>query len=367
MENIADVIYSIAYERNLDKDKVKANVKEALLDMARETINPSFQYSVYIDEENKNISLCKKIFAVEGEGDIENGTVSVQEAKEVDENITVGDFLEQEIDLNDLKRSSSNFLFIAIEKRLQTLLEEELHQKYQKQEGQIIHATVVRVDGDENTIVEIGEVKGILPLKNRIKGEKFNVGDTFSSILNRIRTTKQGIHLELSRTTPKFLNELLRLEVPELKDGQLEIMNSARIPGVRAKIAIQSYSPTIDPIGSIVGSKGVRIKAVSSILSDENIDCIEYSDQPEIFITRSLSPAIVTSVSVNEEEKKAIATVPSEQKRKAIGKSGFNIRLASMLTGYRIDLIETEGMNLDGDIEVSNNAKPSALEDLFTN
>lgn len=368
MEKLEDIIYSIAYEKNLDKDKVKGTLKEALLDMAKQTIDSAFEYSVYIDEQGKKgISLCKKIFAVDGDGSIEEGTISAKEAKEVDDSIVVGDFLELEIDLQTLTRSSTNFLFIALEKRLQVLLEEQMYQKYKKQLGQIIRATVVRIDNYENTIVEIGEVRGVMPLKNRIKGEKFQIGDTFSSILNHIKITNQGIHLELSRTTPKFLNELLRLEVPELKDGQLEIMNSSRIPGVRAKVAIKSYSPTIDPIGSIVGTKGIRIKSVSAILSGENIDCIEYSDKIEIFITRALSPAIVTHVSINEEEKKAIATVAYEQKRKAIGANGFNIRLASMLTDYHIDVIEEEGSeSMQGDGYISNSNK-SSLEDLFNN
>jgi N utilization substance protein A len=160
------------------------------------------------------------------------------------------------------------------------------------------------------------------------------------------------------------LNELLKLEVPELKDGQIEIVNSARIAGVRAKVAVLSHNPQIDPIGSIVGVKGVRIKAVSSVLFDENIDCIDYSDEMKIFISRALSPAIVKSVSVLEDEKKAIATVAYDQKRKAIGSNGFNIRLASMLTGYHIDLIEEEEGQHSESMEDMDNA-PSSLDDLF--
>ena len=364
MERIDDIIYSIAYEKNLNIEKVRESLKESLLQMAQETISENFEYIVYLDDKSKTISLCKKIFAVESEGELEMGTINIKEAKDIDDSIVVGDFLEEEIDLNTLRRSSSNFLFLSIEKKLQKLLEEELYEKFNKQVGQIVHATVLRVDNDENTITEIGEVKGILPLRNRIKGEKFKVGDTFSAILNYVNTTHYGIHLELSRTTPKFLNELLHLEVPELKEGQLEIMGSARIPGVRAKIAIQSYSEQIDPIGSIVGTKGVRIKAVSSVLNGENIDCIEFSDKPEIFIARALSPAIISSVVVIEDEKKALVKLHSEQKKKAIGSNGFNIRLASVLTGYQIELVEQEASILgEAPIEPANNN--SSLEGLF--
>jgi N utilization substance protein A len=147
--------------------------------------------------------------------------------------------------------------------------------------------------------------------------------------------------LELSRTTPKFLEALLELEVPEIKDELVSIEKSARIPGERAKIALLSLHPRIDAVGATVGVKGVRINAVSAELQGENIDCIEYSTVPEMFIARAMAPAIISSVTI--EDHKATITLPSDQKSKAIGKSGINIRLASMLTGYEIELIETDG------------------------
>lgn len=182
-------------------------------------------------------------------------------------------------------------------------------------------------------------------MKNRIKGEKFKVGDTISCVLKNLRFAKGGMQIELSRTTPKFLIELLTLEVPEIKDGEVVIEGCARIPGDRAKIALSTQNPRIDPIGSTVGTKGVRINAVSQELHGESIDCVEYSESAEMFVAKSLSPASIISVKIEKSEKegerpKAIVTLTSDQKSKAIGKGGVNIRLASMLTGHDIEIKE---------------------------
>jgi N utilization substance protein A len=159
-------------------------------------------------------------------------------------------------------------------------------------------------------------------------------------------------------------------EVPEIADGVVEIVNAARIPGERAKIALKTDQMNVDPIGAAVGVKGVRINAVSEELNGENIDCIEYSPIPEIFITRALSPAITQSIKVDQDEKKAIINITGDQKAKAIGKSGINIRLASMLTGYTIELNEVEGVterqpeSAEGR-EMEKTTDTSALADLF--
>ena len=182
-----------------------------------------------------------------------------------------------------------------------------------------------------------------------------------------------GMFLELTRTAPKFLEKLMEKEVLEIADETVEIMASARIPGQRAKLALKTDFPNIDPIGAAVGVKGTRINAVSSELSGENIDCVEYSPIPEVFITRSLSPAIVQSLKItNAKEKKVLVNITSDQKAKAIGRSGINIRLASMLTGYTIELNEIAGVtNRRGESsskthsEEKKTTNTDALADLF--
>jgi N utilization substance protein A len=231
--------------------------------------------------------------------------------------------------------------------------------------------TVNRIDADDNTHVEIGELKGILTLRNRIKGEKFKRGDSIRALLRYVSVDPQfGLFLELTRTSPKFLEALMASEVPEIADGVVEITDSARIPGERAKIALKTEQMNIDPIGAAVGVKGVRINAVSEELNGENIDCIEYSAIPEIFITRALSPAITQSIKVDADEKKAIINITGDQKAKAIGRSGINIRLASMLTGYTIELNEVEGVterqvDSSDTTEATKTTDTTALSDLF--
>ncbi len=255
---------------------------------------------------------------------------------------------------------------------MQRHVEQDLFESYKKKVGTIVFGVVTRVDEDDNTYVEIGELKGILTLRNRIKGERFKKGDTIKSLLKFVKVEpKYGMFLELTRTSPKFLEELMKKEVPEIEDGDVEIVNSARIPGDRAKVALTTSRANIDPVGAAVGSGGVRINAVSKELNGENIDCIEYSPVPEVYISRALAPAVVRSVKIvsnKEGNKKAIVDVSSDQKAKAIGKSGINIRLASMLTKFAIELNDVEGITVKEENQEENLTKTkdtSALENLF--
>ena len=241
-------------------------------------------------------------------------------------------------------------LYREIEYHVQRLVEDELYNKYKEKIGTIVNGRVTRVDDKNTTYIEMDEVRAILPMKSRIKGEVFRVGDVVKAVVRRVNIDKvNGIQIELSRTSPKFLEGLLALEVPEIADEVVLIEKCARIPGERAKVALISTHPQVDPVGATVGVKGVRINAVSEELLGENIDCIEYTSVPELFIARVMSPAIISSVVIEgdadnqENPPKAIVTLPSDQKSKAIGKSGINIRLASMLTGYTIELVEKDG------------------------
>ncbi|BAF70592.1 transcription termination factor NusA [Nitratiruptor sp. SB155-2] len=369
MEKIVDIIDSIAHEKGLPVEQVKEAIQKAFENTAKKVLGEDLEFEAEIDPDTKSIKVFQKILVVE-DGD-ERATqeperyITLSEAKEIDPNVEVGDELRYPVEFEKLGRTAAMRLHNEIEFHIQRLMEQQLFEKYKQRIGTIISGTVTRVDEEENTYVEIDEVKGILPKRYRIKGEFFKPGDVVKAILKRVVFDKiNGIYLELSRTTPKFLEELLKLEVPEIKDGLVTIEKVARIPGERAKVAVNSHSPKIDPVGACVGVRGVRINAVSKELRGENIDCIEYSPIPEIFVARSLSPAIITSVKI--EGDKAIVTLPSDQKSKAIGKSGINIRLASMLTGYEIELIETEGSAEKGSETEEKKEEPTiTLQDLF--
>ncbi len=361
MDKIIDILDSIAYEKGLKITDVENALKEALIKTAQKMVDFSLVFDAEIDKENKELKLFQKIEVVTSDDERLSGEVldkwenpinaenfiTIEEAKEIDEDLEIGDFVQYDLEFENMGRNAATILHNNFEYKIQRFIEENLLSKYQNKIGKIISGSVTRVDRAENTFVEIGEVRGMLTRKSRIKGESFKVGDVIKAVVKSVTIDKQnGLVVEISRTSPKFLEALLRLEVPELKDERIFIEASARIPGSRAKIALSSSDPQIDPIGSVVGVKGVRISAVSAQLNGENIDCVEYSTLPEMFVSRALSPAIITSVRIEkstkeDERDKAIITIPIDQKSKAIGKSGLNIRLASMLTKYDIVLNET--------------------------
>jgi len=365
----------MAHEKNLPVESAMEAFKEALIHTAKRLEGEEHEFEVEIDYDQQTYHLYKVLTVVpdddERAEEEPDRFITVEEAKEYDEEIEPGDKIRSEIHLEDYGRTAAANLFQELEYHIQRRIEQEIFEKYKAKVGSIIIGTVSRVDDAGNTYVEIGELKGILSQRNRIKGESFKTGDTLKALLRFVSIDpKYGMHLELTRTAPKFLEELMKREVPEIQDGAVEIISSARIPGERAKVALKSDRPDIDPIGAAVGQRGVRINAVSAELCGENIDCIEYSPIPEIYITRALSPAVVQNVRIennNTAEQKAIVDITADQKAKAIGKSGINIRLASMLTKYQIELNEVEGI-VERSPSSSTQEKTkdlSALENLF--
>ncbi|WP_198304586.1 transcription termination factor NusA [Arcobacter vandammei] len=391
MDKIIDILDSIAYEKGLKIDDVENALKEALIKTAQKMVDHTLVFDAKIDRTNKKLVLLQKIEVIADEdrrlfGDAkdEEGNninsenyISIEAAKDINSDLEIGDFLSYELEFENMGRNAATILSSNFEYRLQRFVEENILSKYKEKIGKTVIGVVSRVDKNESTFIEIGEIKGVLLRKNRIKGEKFKVGDTLKAVVRGVNIDKNlGLIVELSRTSPKFLESLLALEVPELKDGKITIEASARIPGTRSKIALSTTSEQIDPIGAIVGVKGVRINAVSSQLSKESIDCVEYSTVPEMFVARALSPALVNSVKIelepkNGEKGKAIVTINSDQKSKAIGKDGLNIRLASMLTKYDIELVEvasTTSINSSTQTTSENEEKTtdtSSLEALF--
>ena len=344
MEKIADIIESIANEKGLEIEDVKERVIRAIINTAKKIYGENYEYDAVIDNATKTLHLYQKITVVEDSDErLAEGNehfLGVSEAKKVDSGVEIGDELTYELSTDNLGRTAAQTLHKELEYHIQRLMEEKIFQKYQDMVGHMVFGSVTRVDSEENTFIEIDELRAVMPRKNRIKGEKFKPGDVVKAVIKSVYIDKSmGIKVELSRTSPKFLEALLKAEVPEIKDGLVLIAASARIPGERAKVALVATSPNVDPVGATVGTKGVRINAVTKELNGENIDAIEYSAEPAILITRAMAPAIISSVKIGENNK-AVVSLVTEQKSKAIGKSGINIRLASMLTGYEIELNE---------------------------
>ncbi len=371
MEKIVDIIESIAHEKGLDINEVRNSVTLALVKTAKKVYGQQYEYGAEIDPISKSLKLYQKVIVVSPDDErlLEGNEnfIALKEAKKVDPDIELGDELTYQLPLDNLGRTAAATLQKELEFHIQRLLESNIFFFYLKLIGKTVFGTVVRIDNEENTYIEIDEIRAVLPRKNRIKGEKFKVGNVVKSVIRKVTIDKsKAMYVELSRTSPKFLDSLLELEVPEIKDGLIKIVGSARIPGERAKVSLMSLHPNIDAVGATVGTKGVRINAVSKELNNENIDCIEYSSTPEIFIARALSPAIITNVKIANN--KAIVTLPSDQKSKAIGKNGINIRLTTMLSGFEIELHETNGTKASGDATTNDDQPtrdPNALKNLF--
>ncbi len=378
MEKILDIVDAIAHEKCLTPQKVKESLQTAFVQTAKRVIDKNFAFEASINEKTKTIELIQIITVVADDDErlkdeeIAPTLISITEAREYDDQVELDDQLQIPHDLEEYGRTGASQLHREIEFHIQRAVEDDVYTKYKSKVGTLVSGRVTSVDAQNNTFIEVDEVRAVLPMKSRIKGELFEVGDHMKAVVRRVNMDKfDGISIELSRTSPKFLEELLALEVPEINDGTVIVEKSARIPGQRAKIALISTHPQVDAVGATVGVKGVRINSVSAELQGENIDCIEYTSIAELFISRVMAPAIISSVEIvkdeNGEALKAIISLPVDQKSKAIGKSGINIRLASMLTGMDIELVET-GTATDENGEVIAPEKKEgvdALEALF--
>lgn len=376
MEKILDIAEAIAHEKGLEPEKVLESLKTAFIQAAKRVIDRNFAFEAQVDDDTKTIQIVQTITVVKDDDErlldeeLAPAYIPITEAREYDDQVELDDQLQIEHKLEDYGRTGASQLHREIEFHIQRLVEDEVYNKYQSKIGTLVSGRVTRVDSNNATYIDIDEIRAVLPMKSRIKGEFFDVGDHIKAVVRRVNMDKEnGIQIELSRTSPKFLEVLLALEVPEIAEGTVIIEKAARIPGERAKIAILSTHPQVDAVGATVGVKGVRINAVSDELIGENIDCIEFTSITELFVSRTMSPAIISHVEIvkNEEgeNEKAIITLPADQKAKAIGKSGINIRLASMLTGLQIELIESDAVtNEDGEIEEKKDGV-DALEALF--
>jgi len=374
MEKILDIVEAIAHEKGLTPDKVIEALKTAFVQTAKRVINQNFE--AIINDDTKTLDIVQTITVVADDDEklqdeyIAPAYIPISEARSYDDQVELGDVLQVQHELDEYGRTGASQLHREIEFHIQRLVEDELYNKYKSKIGTLVTGRVTRVDSHNSTYIDVDEVRAVLPMKSRIKGEIFKVGDHLKAVVRRATMDKEnGMQIELSRTSPKFLEELLALEVPEIADGAVIIEKSARIPGERAKVALISTHPQVDAVGATVGVKGVRINAVSQELIGENIDCIEYTSIPELFISRIMAPAIISTVEIVKDEdgeaEKAIITLPADQKSKAIGKSGINIRLASMLSGLNIELVENDSTTSEsGDIEESKDGI-DALEAMF--
>jgi N utilization substance protein A len=289
--------------------------------------------------------------------------------------VEVGDKIHIPIDLTEFNANGIKMFFSQIERNIEDSIEEKLFNKYREKIGKIIKGRVISVDDHENTIIEFEDIRAVLTRNNRIKGEKFSSGDLVKVVIKNVtmetRRKSKQINLDISRTSIKFLNALLEKHIPEVESGIITVHKIARVPGEKSKVAVSSINPRIDPVTTIIGKKGVRINSISKEVNREIIDCFHHSEEPTILIKNSLSPARIESIRIKD--KTAFVVISSDERGKAIGRRGINLKLANMLTGFEIKILNSETSNFGasaGIIDEENNGFDSednknALEALF--
>jgi len=269
--------------------------------------------------------------------------IMLEEAKKIKKNAKAGDEITFPLETKE------NFGMIAAQTAKQVIIQrireaekESIYGEFKKRQGEIISGIVQRMEGG-NVFVDLGRATAILPREEQIRGERYRIGERTRALLFLVEETHRGINLFLSRSHPKFIAKLFEIEIPEISNGAVEIKNIAREAGSRSKIAVVSKQEGIDPVGSCVGQKGVRISTIISELGGEKIDIIEWSYIPEELIGNALSPAKIIEVKANEKTREAEVTVDEDQLSLAIGKMGQNVRLAAKITGWKIDIKSKAG------------------------
>ena len=347
VKNLLEAIMELSNEKDIDRDVVIQALEETIAQAARRKYPNFDSIDAVFQPEDGVIGLFQYKMVVGHMTDPDN-EISYEDAKQIDEDSELGDELEYEIELDDyqtvIAQTARHYLF----QRIREIEKENIFKKYKDKVMQIVHGTIGRVDKTQVTILLDSKVEALLDRREQIPGEKFQPRDHVRALLLKIGEEGKNPKLFLSRTHPIYLKRLLESEIPEVFDGTISISNVTREPGKRAKVSVRSSDSDIDPVGSCVGQGGSRIQPIVSELCDEKIDIIDMSDDIMTYITRALAPAQISSITVNTEERTAEVEVDNDQLSLAIGRQGQNVRLASKLTNYRINVFS--GSNQAEDI-----------------
>ncbi len=325
--------------KNIDKDIMIGVLEDVFRSMLAKTYGSDENFDVIINLDKGDFEIWRNRIVVEDEElDNDNMEIPLSEAKLIDDTYEVGEEVSDPINLSSFGRRSVLSLRQNLASKIMDLEKTALFEKYKERIGEIVIGEVYQVWKKEILVLDDDDNELILPRTEQIPSDYFRKGDTIKAIVTRVEIRNNTPIIVLSRTSEEFLRKLFEMEVPEVYDGLITIRRIVRSPGERAKIAVESYDERIDPIGACVGMKGSRIYTIVKELKNENIDVVNFTANNSLFIQRALSPAKVSSITINEETKVADVRLRPEEVSLAIGKGGHNIRLASQLTGYTIDV-----------------------------
>ena len=326
-------------QKNIDKSTMIGVLEDVLRHALQKQFESDENFDVIINPEKGDLEIWRNREVVE-DGAVENPNtqISVSEVKAIDATYEVGDEYSDQIKMNQFGRRAVLSLRQNLASRLLDLEKANIYEKYSQKVGEIVAAEVYQVWKREVLLVDDEENELILPKSEQIPNDFYRKGDTIKAIVKSVEMNNNQPRIILSRTDNQFLERLFEQEVPEIYDGLITIKKIARIPGERAKVAVESYDDRIDPVGACVGMKGSRIYTIVKELRNENIDVIQYTSNTSLLIQRALAPAKVSSITIDEEKNTAQVYLQPDQVSLAIGKGGLNIRLAKLLTGFDIDV-----------------------------
>ena len=337
--NLIDIFSEFKDLKNIDRQTFINVLEDSFRNVITKMYGTDSNYDVIINPDKGDLEIYRNRLVME-DGDVlnPNTQIALSDALEIDDEAEIGEEVTDMVDFQSFGRRMILNLRQTLASKILELQKENLYIRYSDMLGQIVSGELYQVWKKEMLLLDEDGNELYLPKQNQIPTDFYRKGDTVRAVVVQVDNKNQNPKIILSRTSPLFLQRLFEQEIPEVHDGLIAIKNIARIPGERAKVAVESFDDRIDPVGACVGIKGARIHGIVRELRNENIDIINYTSNINLYIQRALSPAKISSMNVNEEEKKAEVYLHPDEVSLAIGKGGFNIKLASMLTGYQIDV-----------------------------
>lgn len=365
--NLIDSFQEFKDFKNIDRPTVISVLEEVFRSMIRRRFGTDENCDVIVNPDNGDLEIWRTRVVVEDEfSEDDELEIELAEAKELDSDLEVGDDYIEEITLESFGRRAILAARQTLVSKVLELEKDEIFKKYKDRVGELVTGEVYQIWKKETLILDDEGNELILPKTEQIPADYFKKGDSIRAVVHKVDMLNASPKIIISRTAPEFLHRLFELEVPEIFDGLITIKKIVREPGERAKVAVESYDDRIDPVGACVGMKGSRIHGIVRELRNENIDVINFTNNTSLYITRALSPAKISSIKLDDDEKRADVYLQSDQVSLAIGRGGHNIKLAGKLTGYEIDVYrESNELEEDVDIEEFSDEIESWILDEF--
>lgn len=338
--------------KNIDRTTLVSVLEESFRNVLAKIYGSDENFDVIVNPDKGDFEIYRnRVVVNDGEVQDENKEISLTDARKIEPDYEVGEDVSESVNFAKFGRRAILTLRQTLASKILELEHDSLYNKYKDREGQVISAEVYQIWKREVLLVDDENNELILPKAEQIPSDVYRKGETIRAVIERVTNDNNNPKIILSRTSPKFLERLLEADVPEIADGLIVIKKIARMPGERAKVAVESFDDRIDPVGACVGVKGSRVHGIVHELGNENIDVINWTANTKLYIQRALSPARINSISVNEEEHKAEVYLQPEEVSLAIGRGGMNIKLASLLTEYTIDVFrDVTGNEVEEDI-----------------